>query len=264
MKGLFTLASTVLLIGLVAAPGQAASVVCVNCSTNWTQMMDRVTNLEQLQNQIKVYKEAAEQTQQQIQMLATQIKQYENMIQNTLNLPESTLNQMKGKFTELANLTNSLTLQKGDYMAMGQVFDEKYPGLDIIKGLANGDSEMTVSEIWESWSKSVDEAAQATFQVTGSQLKDLAENSTALDDHISRILSTPEGQMQAIQSGNALAAIQIDEMRQLRMLMATSIQMTTQMSMKEEKRDQLSKEQIDHIMDTTGAKEQYQGHFSNN
>ena len=67
--------------------------------------------------------------------------------------------------------------------------------------------------------------------------------------------------MQALQSGNSLAAIQIDELRQLRMLMATNIQMTTQMSMKNEKRGQLSKEQIDHIMDTSKAAAQYQGYF---
>jgi P-type conjugative transfer protein TrbJ len=153
----------------------------------------------------------------------------------------------------LAKLTNSLNLQKGDYMAMGQVFDQLYPGLDIIKGLAGGNSDISVDEIWKKWSEEVDRAALATFQVTGTQLRDMAENSEALDDQISRLLSTPEGQMQALQSGNNLAALQIDELRQLRMLMATNIQMTTQMAMKEEKRGQLSKEQIDHIMDTSGA-----------
>ena len=261
MKRLFfSLASMVFLICVLTSPAPASTVYCANCSDVWTQQMERVTNLEQLQNTIKSYQEAIQQTQQQIQMLATQIKQYENMIQNTVNLPQSLLGEMKGKFSELAKLTNQLNLQKGDYMAMGQIFDDIYPGLDIIKGLAGGDGDMTPGDIWKKWSQEVDRAAQATFQVTGTQLRDLAENSDALDQQISRLLSTPEGQMQAIQSGNSLAAIQVNELRQLRMLMATNIQMTTQMAMKDEKRGQLSKEQLDHILDTSKMSSQYEGY----
>lgn len=259
MKQVFTLAFVFLFL-IVVSPAWAATVYCTNCSTRWTQQMDRITNLDQLKNQIKVYQESIQQTQQQIQMVANQIKQYENMLQNTANLPQNVLNEMKGQFKELAKLTQGLNLQKGDYMAMGQVFDEIYPGMDIIKGLAGGDSTKQIGEVWEEWSKEVDRAAQATFQVTGSQLKDLAENSDKLDDHISRLLSTPEGQMQAIQSGNSLAAIQVNELRQLRMLMATNIQMATQMAMKQEKRGQLSKEQLDHILDTSGMAKQYEGY----
>ena len=260
MKKFFTLASMVFILAALAAPAWSATVYCTNCSTTWTQQMDRITNVEKLQNAIKQYQENIQQTQQQIQMVANQIKQYENMIQNTVNLPQNVLNEMKGKFSELAKLTQNLKLQKGDYMAMGQVFDQIYPGLDIIKGLAGGDATKPIAEVWDQWSKEVDRAAQATFQVTGSQLKDLAENSDDLDQHISRLLSTPEGQMQAIQSGNSLAAIQVDELRKLRLLMATSIQATTQMAMKDEKRGQLSKEQMDHILDTSKMSSQYQGY----
>ena len=245
----------------LAAPAWSLTVTCVNCSTVWTQMMDRITNLEELSNAVKTYHEAMEQTQKQIQILQTTIQQYENMLKNTANLPQNILGEMKGTFSQLAQLTNNLNIQKGDYMAMGQVFDDVYPGLGIIKGLAGGDSDMTVDEIWEKWSAEVDRAALATFQVTGNQLRDMAENSEALDNQVSRLLSTPEGQMQALQSGNSLAAIQIDELRQLRMLMATNIQMTTQMAMKDEKRGQLSKEQRDYIMDTSRAKDLYKDYF---
>jgi len=260
MRTILSLALTVLMAAALAAPASAEIVYCTNCSDMWTQQMDRVTNLEQLQNTIKQYQEAIQQTQQQIALVQNNIQQYQNMLQNTANLPQNLLNEVKGKFSELAKLTNNLKLQKGDYMAMGQVFDDIYPGLDIIKGLAGGDSEMTPGEVWNKWSEEVDRAAQATFQVTGSQLKDLAENSDALDQHIANLLGTPEGQMQAIQSGNSLAAIQVNELRQLRMLMATSIQATTQMAMKDEKRNQLSKEQIDHILDTSKMSSQYQGY----
>lgn len=260
MKKFLSLATTTFLVAVIAVPAWAASVYCTNCSTSWTQNMDRITNLDQLQNAIKRYQEAIEQTKQQIALVQNNILQYENMLKNTANLPKDLMNEVKGQFSQLGQLTSQLNLQKGDYMAMGQVFDEIYPGMDIIKGLAGGESDMTPDDVWKRWSEEVDRAAQATFQVTGSQLRDLAENSENFDEHISRLLSTPEGQMQAIQSGNSLAAIQINELRQLRMLMATSIQAATHITMKDEKRGQLSKEQMDHILDTSEMATQYQGY----
>jgi P-type conjugative transfer protein TrbJ len=260
MKIALTLASAFFMFLIMAAPSQALTVACVNCSDNWTQQMDRITNLEQLQNALKSYQEAIQQTQQQIQLVQNNIKQYENMVQNTLNLPQNLLNQVKGQFSELAKLTSQLKFQKGDYLAMSQVFDETYPELDLLKTIVDGTGSKTVAEVWEKWSKETDRAAQATFQVTGSQLKDLAEDSEALDRHISDLLSTPEGQMQAIQSGNSLAAIQVSELRQLRALMAASIQSTTQAMMKNEKREQLSVEQRDYLLDDSGLASQYQGY----
>ena len=260
MKTVFTLASTIFLLCVMAAPGQALTVACVNCSDNWTQQMDRVTNLEQLKNMLNTYHEAIQQTQQQIALVQSNLQQYQNMIQNTVNLPQNLLNQVKGQFNQLAQLTNKLNLQKGDYLAMGQVFDEIYPRLELLKNITSGAGVKDVKEVWDKWSTEVDRAAQATFQLTGSQLKDLGENSEALDRHINDLLSTPEGQMQAIQSGNSLAAIQVDELRQLRALMATNIQAATQAMMKDEKREQLSVEQREYLLDPSGLASQYQGY----
>lgn len=262
MKYAFTLASTVLLLLVMSVPGQAMTVACVNCSTNWTQNMDRITNLEQLQNALKSYKETIQQTQQQIALVQNNIQQYQNMVQNTLNLPSSMLNQVKGQFSQLAKLTANLKLQKGDYLAMSQVFDSTYPALDLLKTIIDGTGNgvQNVKDIWTVWSKETDRAAEATFQITGSQLKDLTDDSEALDRHISNLLSTPEGQMQALQSGNSLAAIQIDELRQLRAMLATSIQAATQAMMKNEKREQLSVEHREHLLDRSGLESQYQGY----
>lgn len=260
MKVFLSFASTIFMLCVLAVPSQALTVACVNCSDNWTQQMERVTNLEQLKNMLNTYHEAIQQTQQQIALVQSNLQQYQNMIQNTVNLPKNLLNQVKGQFSQLAQLTNKLNLQKGDYLAMGQVFDEVYPRLEILKNITSGAGVKEVKEVWEKWSTEVDRAAQATFQLTGSQLKDLGDNSEALDRHISDLLSTPEGQMQAIQSGNSLAAIQIDELRQLRALMATNIQAATQAMMKDEKREQLSVEQREYLLDPSGLATQYQGY----
>lgn len=245
---------------VLAAPGQAVVMTCVNCSDNWTQQMERITNLEQLQNTLKSYHEAIQQTQQQITLVQNNIQQYQNMVQNTMNLPQNLLNQVKGQFSQLAKLTTELKFQKGDYLALSQVFDETYPDLGLLKTIVDGTGSRSVKDLWDTWSKETDRAAEAAFQITGSQLKDLTDDSEALDRHISDLLSTPEGQMQAIQSGNSLAAIQVDELRQLRALMAASIQASTQAMMKNEKREQLSVEQRDYLLNRDGLSSQWQGY----
>ncbi|MDR1045351.1 MAG: P-type conjugative transfer protein TrbJ [Candidatus Adiutrix sp.] len=260
MKHIFTLSATLLMVLALASPGRAMTVFCANCSEMLTQQIERVTNLEQLKQLMSSYHEAIEQTQQQIALVQSSIQQYQNMLKNTLNLPANLLNQVKGEFSRLAQLTSQLNTLKGDVLAMGEVFNDLYPNLDLIKNMAGGRSDVSVKEIWTKWSKETDRAAQAAFQVTGSQLKDLAENSEALDSHIAGLLGTPEGQMQAIQSGNSLAALQIKELRDLRLMMATNIQAATQAQMKDEKREQLSVEQREFLLDESGLESQYRGY----
>lgn len=236
----------------------AATVYCSNCSTELTQALERGTSLEQLQTILQSYHESIMQTTQQIELVRNNIQQYQNMLKNTAALPGDLINKVKGEFALLAKLTNEIRGLKGDVLATGEIFDGLYPELEMIRKMAGGDSNVTVSELWERWSRESDSAARATFQVTGSQLKDLSENSDELDRQIDRLLATPEGQMQAIQSGNSLAAMQVNEMRQLRAMMAVSIQASTQVDMKDEKEKQAAREMEKKFFDTSALKSRYQ------
>ena len=64
----------------------ARTVFCVNCSNQFIQLLDRITNLEQLAVLNKQYGESVIQTKKQIEILQNNIKQYENMLQNTKKL----------------------------------------------------------------------------------------------------------------------------------------------------------------------------------
>ncbi len=81
----------------------------------------------------------------------------------------------------------------------------------------------------------MDQAALATFQVSGSQLDALVQ-SDEFDDHIQELLNSPEGRMQALQAGNQLTALQIREARELRTLIAAHVQSQVQASQKAEKK----------------------------
>lgn len=60
--------------------------------------------------------------------------------------------------------------------------------------------------------------------------------------YLDQLLATPDGQMRAIQAGNQLASIQIQEARQLRELMATTAQSSLAAQMKAEKEGQMEQE----------------------
>ena len=63
-----------LVLWICATPAYAITVTCTNCSTNLIQLLDRITNVEQLTNAIKQYQEAVEQTRQQITMVQQNIE----------------------------------------------------------------------------------------------------------------------------------------------------------------------------------------------
>jgi P-type conjugative transfer protein TrbJ len=95
---------------------------------------------------------------------------------------------------------------------------------------------------WDTWSAEVDRASMATFQLSGQQLEDLQQDGQKFQDYIDNLLSKPEGQMQALMAGNNLAAVQIQEARELRSLIATTVQSDLQSQMKSEKEAQMQEE----------------------
>lgn len=212
-----------------------------------TQALDRVTNVSQLNKLIEHYAEAVQQTQQQIRMVQQNIEQYQNMLQNTAQLPAHLVNQLNGSLLRLASLTRELKTQRGDVVGLGQVFMNLFPDQDIFSELAGTGpggvdaANARYREKWDAWAESVDQASQATFQLSGKQLADLGDSSE-LQNYLDQLLSSPDGQMRAIQAGNQLAAIQIQEARQLRELMATTAQSGIAAQMKAEKESQMEQE----------------------
>jgi len=200
------------------------------------QALDRITNVEQLSRLWAQYEEDVVQTAQQIRMVQQNIEQYQNMLKNTDGLNENMIRRMVGDFKRLAQYLDKLKTQKGDTEALEQVYTKTFPSYVEIEGVTTKTPE-EYQEGWEEWSRTVDQAALATFQLSGGQLDSMV-HSDELDDHIQELLNTPEGRMQALQAGNQLAAIQIREARELRALLATKTQSDVISQQKGEKKDQ--------------------------
>ena len=213
MKSIIIL--TVIYMLLNPAPARAIVVSCTNCSNLVTQALERVTNMEQLTTLMNQYKESVMQTAQQIQMVQQLIQQYANMIQNTAQLPSNLINEIKGSITRLASLSSTLQTQRGDMTALGQVFMNLFPKQSMFGEMA-GASPAQVEQAnaryaaeWNKWAANVDQATQATFQLSGQQLADLQQEPERFQSYIDNLLSTPDGQQKALMAGNQLAALQV-------------------------------------------------------
>lgn len=239
---------SIAMLVLLSTPAHALTVTCTNCSTNLVQLLDRITSMEQLQNVIGQYQENIEQTAQQIRMVQQNIEQYANMVQNTMQLPANLINEVKGSLTRLSILTQKLKTQRGDIVALGEIFNSLFPELNFLGGLAASTTEQVEAANakyrahWDKWAEAVDQASQATFQLSGQQLQELQQDATRFDQYLDELLSSPDGQQKAIMAGNQLSALQIQEARQLRELMATQVQSNLASQMKAEKESQMSEE----------------------
>ena len=236
IQKLLPIGATVLLLSSsIIQPGWCF--VCTNCSTVFVQLLDRITSLDQLATLSNQYSEALTQTTQQIAMV-------QNLLQNTMKLPPPLRTQLSSQLLQLSNLTGQLNTQRGDITALGQIYKSLFPSqskLSDLQTLPPDEANKTYQEYWDNWSRSVDQASEATFQLSGQQLADL-KDSGGIQDYINQLIATPEGQMQALQAGNQLASIQIQEARQLRELMATSAQSTLAAQTKAEKESEADKE----------------------
>ena len=236
------------LLLLLSSPAHALTVTCTNCSNMLVQALDRITNMEELSTLMNDYQESITQTAQQIRMVQQNIEQYANMVQNTMQLPANLVNEVKGSLTRLSLITSKLKTQRGDIVALGEIFNSLFPELNFLGGLASSAPEQVAAANakyraqWDKWAEAVDQASQATFQLSGQQLQELQSDSDRFQQYLDNLLSTPDGQQKAIMAGNQLSALQVQEARQLRELMATQVQSSLSSQMKAEKESQMSQE----------------------
>lgn len=181
------------------------------------------TEFTQIANNIELvasYAQHVAQTQAQIQMVANQIKAYEVQLQNT--------KQLNGlDWNNAAQLLNGLgsTIQQTEqvaYMAAGQ--DEAYKALHTnYQTFANGTPGAgDMAGKYRQWSQYNLDAANRAANAAGLTLNDLG-NEQARIAALKAAGAKPAGQVQAIQAGSALTAELLDQMRELKTLLALQI-----------------------------------------
>ncbi|MDR1397155.1 MAG: P-type conjugative transfer protein TrbJ [Desulfarculales bacterium] len=233
----------------------AWTVYCTNCSNQFTQALERATSVEELQVIYDDYAQSIQQTEHQLQILLTEINQYNNMLQNTMKLPAKLLNSITGDFGRLFQLTLRIEVQADELTALGDIFEGIYMNDDFLQGIAGAGradrepANASYRQQREKWEQEVKRAEKSLFTLSGQQLNDLINDGAAFEEHMRELLTTPSGQMQALEAANELAAININESRQLRTLLTASVQASSVSAMKNEKHEEIQARQWQNATD---------------
>lgn len=214
--------ATALAASLMTPAPVSAGAVTGN-ATEWTQLLNNaeLINLtgqsaEQISNQVTQIGQLAEQIQNQLRI-------YENMLQNTLQLPDHVWGQAEADLRRLQQLVSQ---GQGIAFSMGNIDDvlkQRFQSYAEFKtGLENGES---FSDRYQSWSDTNRDTIAATLRAAGLT----SDQFTTEEGTMAQLRTASEsaiGQMQALQVGHEIAAQQVEQAQKLRGLVAQQITMT--------------------------------------
>ena len=191
-------------------------------ATEWTQILNNTelvslvgSSAEQVQNQITQITQLAEQIQ-------NQLKIYENMLQNTLTLPNHIWGQVESDLMRLQSLVNQ---GQGIAFSMGNVDDvlrQRFQSFaDFKSGLANG---QTFSSSYQDWSDTNRDTIASTLRAAGLTAEQFGSEEATMSQ-LRSMSESSVGQMQALQVGHEIAAQQVAQAQKLRGLVSQQVTM---------------------------------------
>lgn len=187
------------LSGSIPADAQLAT-VCTNCSTIAEQLMSDARQAQQYLTQVAA--------------LQTDLRQYANMIQNTVALPQEIFANVQGDIFQVRNLANAGSLLTGN---AGSI-------LTRLQGLSSYSSSVpNVGQQFAMWRQTIGNAENSMARTLGVQ-QGQEESYTALQYAIQAHSQTAAGQMQAIQAGNEALGLMNSQMQQVQTSLVTMAQ----------------------------------------
>lgn len=209
--------------GLTVSPSRSFASGAVTGATEMTQMLNNGElislvgqSTEQINNQITQITQLAEQIQNQLNI-------YQNMLQNTAQLPDHIWGQVEGDLKQLQNVVQQ---GQGIAFSMGNADDllkqrfESYSDLKI--GLPNADS---FSSTYQTWSDTNRDTISSTLKAA-SLTADQFETEEDTMSELRSMSQSADGQMKALQVGHQIATQQVAQMQKLRGMVS---QQTTMM-----------------------------------
>lgn len=192
-------------------------------ATEWTQLANNAQLIDllkssglQVENQITQISQLAEQIQ-------NQLKIYQNMLQNTAQLPNHIWGQVEGDLKQLQNVVQQ---GQGIAFSMGNADDllkQRFTSYaDLKTGLPNADS---FSSTYQTWSDTNRDTISSTLKAA-SLTADQFETEEDTMGQLRTMSQSADGQMKALQVGHQIAAQQVAQMQKLRGMVS---QQTTMM-----------------------------------
>lgn len=165
---------------------------------------------QQINNQITQISQLAQQIQ-------NQLKIYENMRQNTAQLPAHVWGQVESDLKQLQNVVNR---GQGMAFSMGNIDDvlkQRFQSYAQFK--ANLPNDASFASTYQTWSMTNRDTISSTLQAAGLTSQQFAtENSTMAQ--LKTASQSADGQMKALQVGHEIAAQEVAQMQKLRGLIS--------------------------------------------
>lgn len=195
----------------VVSPASAQAVYCSNCATQWTQLAQQADQARQLLNQV--------------QQLSVQMDSYRQMMKDGLELPSAVFGDVA---RDLASINNVIESAQGlAYTAsnLDEQFAQRYGSFEGYRQAGVSDAQL--QNKYRQWSEESNSSVLTTMRALGVQSASM-NSEAALLRQLQARAGNAQGQMQAVQVGNELAAEGIAQMQRLRQLLMLQTQLQAQ------------------------------------
>ncbi len=191
-------------------------------ATEWTQLANNAQLIDlmkssgiQVDNQITQIGQLAVQIQ-------NQLKIYENMLQNTAQLPDHIWGQVEGDLNRLRDIVEQGQSISFSMANADDVLKQRFQSYaDLKTNLPNADS---FSSSYQSWSDTNRDTIAGTLKAA-SLTADQFDSEEGTMSSLRGMSESADGQMKALQVGHQIAAQQISQMQKLRGLVSQQMTM---------------------------------------
>ncbi len=191
-------------------------------ATEWTQIANNTElislvgkSAEQVNNQITQISQLAEQIQNQINI-------YNNMLQNTAQLPSHIWGQVEN---ELKNLQNVVAQGQGVAFSMGNIDDvlkQRFQSFAEMK--SNLPDAASFSSTYQNWSDTNRDTIAGSLKAANLTADQFSSEESTMSS-LRSMSESADGQMKALQVGHQIAAQQVAQMQKLRGLVSQQMTM---------------------------------------
>lgn len=211
-------------VALVAGFGTAPSYAgtATGAATEWTQLANNAQLVDllrssglQVDNQLTQISQLAEQIQ-------NQLKIYENMLQNTAQLPDHIWGEVESDLNQLRSIVDqgqSISFSMGN---ADDVLKQRFQSYaDLQTAAANGTD---LSSSYASWSDTNRDTIASTLKAASLTSDQFASEESTMSS-LRSMSESADGQMKALQVGHEIAAQQVAQMQKLRGLVSQQMTM---------------------------------------
>jgi P-type conjugative transfer protein TrbJ len=190
-------------------PTAAQTVVCVNCGSEFTQLLNYAMLVEQYLKQAAILQQT--------------IAQYKNMVANSQAL---TNQQWSSALADLRAVTAIFASAKSVSYAsanLDQQFSARYGTYDsYVSAKSNG---QTMAAKYKQWSEDVNASTKAALKAAGLQSSQIEGSEEAYIQTLEAQATTVKGRLDAIQTGNQIAVEEVRQIQKLRQLLFANLQL---------------------------------------